>query len=165
MAHYFPLIVEGVRFFVNPTQLKLTTQTVQSEINTISGPVIQYWYPRITNLSIIGFAGGSRAYRELVNLRTNFFEKNKMVRLFYKTQMYRGIFTYFELSHLTEEHQRFRYQINLYLLDPFKYEDFAINETQQTPFTIGFLRNFTRAVNISADKLDERIHKWLYKTK
>lgn len=163
MAQFYPLIIEGVRFFVNPTQLKFNTQTVQNEVNTLGGPAIQYWYPKLTTLQLVGYAGGTRAYRELLNLRTNFFEKGKKVRIFYKTSLYNAVLTLLEVSHVTEEHMRFRYQINAVFLEPFKMEDFAINETGKNPFTIGFLRGITKTLNETASKFDERTNKFLQK--
>jgi len=155
MASFFPVIIEGVRFLVNPTSIRLNTTAVTQEVNTVSGPVLQVWYPKFTIMYITGYAGGTRAYRELTYLRDFFFAENRIIKVFYKTKLYRGSFTYFDLSTETAENLRFKYQLNMLLLDnaDFKYQDFALGVFVK-PFNLFGLENLKKKLNLGADKLE-----------
>jgi len=155
MANFFPIIIEGVRFLVNPTSFRLNTQALTSEVNTMSGPVLQIWYPRFSTLYITGYAGGTKAYRELTYLRDFFFAENRVANVFYKTKLYKGTFTLLDLSTETSEHIRFKYQLNMILLDSkyFKYQDFALGIFTK-PTNIFGISTLKKKLDLRANQLE-----------
>lgn len=127
----FPLILNGVKFKVNPTSLSISKPLVKSELPTKTGVRYQIWFDHPETLTISGISAGESAYRELLSLKRNFERTNStnLSQLFYKTKNYRGFIDTITVTHAVGEHQRFPYTIVFQLLqgEQFNIQDFALD--------------------------------------
>jgi len=128
MATKYPLILNNVRFYVNPTSLKISKATNISSLNTQGGVKYYVWYDTPEMLSISGQSAGDTAYKELVFLRDNYERTNKVSDLFYKTTVYKGIITQLNVGLASDNPNKFTYEINFQLLygEQFRIEDFSL---------------------------------------
>lgn len=134
MATRFPLILNGVRFRVNPTSLQIQKTVSYGTLATQSGVKYQIWYNNPEVLTISGTAAGVTAFQELLLLKQNYdvtTSPGKTSRLFYKTRLYTGFITALDVTHAVTAHNRFQYNIVFQLLQgqQFKPEDFALQPT------------------------------------
>lgn len=128
MATKFPLQINNLRFFVNPTQLSISNAVTYGTLPTQSGVRYQVWYDTPPTLTISGASAGSTAYQELVFLKQNFQRSDKTSQLFYKTQLYTGFLTNITVESSTSHPNEFTYSITFQLLQgqQFSLEDFSL---------------------------------------
>ena len=128
MARKFPLILNNVKFMVNPTMLKLNKTVAISSLNTQSGVKFYVWYDNPEMLTISGLSAGSSAYQELQFLKTNFERADKESSLYYKTTIYTGIITKLDTTFTSDSPNKFNYDISFQLKfgQKFKIEDFSL---------------------------------------
>ena len=164
MATKFPLQLNNLRFYVNPTGLQITKGITFGTLPTQGGVKYQVWYDTPDVLNISGACAGSTAYRELLFLKTQFERTNKVSELFYKTRLYRGMITNLVIDHNTSHINEFTYTITFQLLfgGKFAVEDFSINATNQGVLssTLQKLANF---INAPLNKLESSITQALSK--
>lgn len=134
MATVFPLILNGVRFQVNPKSLNLNKSLKYNALDTQSGVVYQFWYNNPEVLTISGLSAGSTAFQELLFLRQNYdvtINPGKTSQLFYKSKTYSGFLTSVQVTHNIQRHLLFEYNLVFQLLqdEEFKIEDFALQPT------------------------------------
>jgi len=133
MAIKTPLILNGVKFQVNPMGLSLDSKVVSTSLVTQGGIRFQTWYDSPQILTISGMSAGESAYQELQFLKTNFEYTNTkgLSRLFYKNSTYIGFIQSITVSHSVDAHLRFPYQIVFQLIQgqKFNFYDFAFNPT------------------------------------
>lgn len=145
MASRFPLQLNSLRFYVNPTGLNIQKGLNYNTLATQGGVKYQVWYETPEILTITGDCAGDTAYKELVFLRQQYELTNKISELFYKTQLYRGFITSVQVDHSTQHLNRFSYTIVFQLLqgEKFAIEDFSLtdNETGIVSDTINRLEN------------------------
>lgn len=129
MATKFPLQINNLRFYVNPTQLSISNAVTYGTLPTQSGVRYQVWYDTPPVLTISGSSAGSTAYNELVFLKQNFQRSDKTSKLFYKTQLYTGFLTNITVEASTNHPNEFTYNITFQLLQgqEFAIEDFSLN--------------------------------------
>ena len=160
MATKYPLILNGVRFLVNPTSLSIKAGVVVGNLNTEDGVKFQYWYDEPEVLTIKGVAGGTTSYRELLNLKQNFERTDKVSELFYKTRVYYGLIMNLNVSKDAMDPSKFPYELEFKLLfgEKFHPEDFALSAS-------GYLSEvgseFADFVDAKLSKLEENIDKLL----
>jgi len=133
MANRYPLILNGVKFYINPKNLSIEKPLQVGELLTQGGVQYQIWYDHPETLTIIGVSAGDTAYRELLFLK-NSYEVGADVKtseLFYKTKTYIGFIRNIRVGHTLDEHLRFPYTIIFQLLQGqrFNLQDFALNST------------------------------------
>jgi hypothetical protein len=164
MATKFPLQLNSLRFFVNPTNLRITKAVNFAPLNTQNGVKYQIWYDAPELLTISGASAGKTAYKELVFLKRNFERTNKLSELFYKTRIYKGFITNMEIDHSTSHPNQFNYTITFQLLfgEKFAIEDFSLtgNEKGIVGRTLEQVENF---INEPLNKLESSIEKLLAK--
>ncbi len=149
MASIFPIQINNLRFYVNPTQLSITKPLTYATLPTTSGIIYQIWYDSPETLSVTGASAGGTAYNELVFLRQNFENINKVVSIFYKTQLYQGFITNLSVTTDIMGHpNRFNYSIQIQLLQGQKFaiEDFAITSQNQGIIS-GAINSATNFIN------------------
>ena len=126
----FPLILNGIKFQVNPLNLSIDKPLVYQQLPTQAGIQYQVWYDSPEVLGIQGISAGETAFRELLFLKQNFENTNlsSPSELFYKTQTYKGFITNLTVGHSIDTHLRFPYQINFQLLhgEKFNIQDFSL---------------------------------------
>lgn len=133
MATRFPLQLNNLRFFVNPTGLNIQKGLVFAPLNTQSGVKYQVWYEAPEILTITGDAAGNTGYKELLFLKQQFEKTNKISELFYKTRIYKGFITSLQVDNNTQHLNRFSYSITFQLLqgEAFAIEDFALTRNEE----------------------------------
>lgn len=145
----YPLILNGVKFQVNPRNLSIVKPIVKGTLNTQSGTHFQIWYNAPEILTINGISAGDTAYAELSFLKQNFERTSSSVlsELFYKSQVYRGFIDSVTVGHGVDNHERWPYQITFQLIygEKFKIQDFSLNPTGAISQATGFLENIINA--------------------
>lgn len=131
MAVKFPIIINGVKFQVNPRSLESNKSVKYGSLETQSGVVFQFWYNNPEILSISGYSAGTTAFQELLFLRQNYdvtINPGKISQLFYKSKVYSGFLGDLKITHSTDRHLMFQYSMVFRLLqgEEFKIEDFAL---------------------------------------
>lgn len=164
MATKFPLQINNLRFYVNPTNLNVQKSVAMGTLPTQGGVKYQIWYDAPEILTISGQSAGSTAYKELVFLKRNYDRTNKVSELFYKTRIYRGIITNMQIDHSTEHINRFNYTITMQLLfgEKFAPEDFSL-QGNETGIVGRELRRLESFINEPINKLESSIEKLLNK--
>jgi hypothetical protein len=135
MATKFPLQLNNLRFFVNPTQLAISKGVNYAQLATQNGPQFQVWYNTPEVLTITGMCAGSTAYQELVFLKTQFEKADKLSQLFYKTRLYNGFITNMTVEAAVGHLGYFNYTIQFQLLfgQQFAIEDFSLTGNEVGP--------------------------------
>jgi hypothetical protein len=133
MATRFPLQLNSLRFYVNPTGLNIQKGLNFSTLATQGGIKYQVWYETPEILTITGDCAGNTAYKELVFLKQQYEITNKISELFYKTRLYRGFITSLQVDHNTQHLNRYSYSITFQLLqgEKFAVEDFSLTGNEE----------------------------------
>lgn len=167
MATKFPVILNGVRFLVNPVGLSIKKNLQYGTLGVQAGVKYQFWYHQPEMLTISGYSAGKTAFQELLFLRQNYditINPGKLSQLFYKSQTYTGFLTSMEVSDVITQgnHLVFRYTLPFQLLSGqvFKVEDFA---TQPTGLLGQATNIFSQTVNQPIAGLQNNIDRLLGK--
>jgi hypothetical protein len=164
MATIYPLQLNGLRFFVNPRNMKITKAVSFAQLPTQSGVQYQVWYNTPEMLVMTGASAGQTAYQELLFLKQNFEKNDKLSTLFYKTRLYQGFLTLLDVESSTSHLNEFTYTINFQLLtgQEFAIEDFSISTTNNGLIqgAIGRLQNI---LNIPLNQANAKITNLLQK--
>lgn len=153
----YTLILNNVKFMVNPTNLKISKGVAISQAALQSGIKYYVWYDSPELLSITGMSAGTTAYQELLFLRTNFERTNKTSTLYYKTGLYYGMIMGLNVNFEAQDPNKFAYEIQFQLLfgQKFKIEDFALNPSGVLGQLAGLGDTVTDFVNINLSKANE----------
>jgi hypothetical protein len=164
MATKFPLQLNNLRFFVNPTNLNITKGVNFGTLPTQSGVKYQVWYDAPEVLTIAGVSAGKTAYKELVFLKRNFERTNKQSELFYKTRIYKGFITNITVEHGTSHINEFTYTIIFQLLfgEKFAIEDFSVTGNERG-IVARTLQQLDEIINEPIRRLESSIEKLLNK--
>lgn len=160
MASIFPVILNGIRFQVNPKSLDVNKTLKVGSLDTQGGVVFQFWYNSPETLNISGMSAGTTAFQELLFLRQNFdvtINPGTVSQLFYKSKTYRGFLSNLKVAHSTSRHLLFEYSMTFQLLqgEQFKIEDFALTPTG----AIGKLTTiFSQTVNTPIAGFEDKIN-------
>lgn len=151
----FPLIINGVKFQVNPTNISVTKPVLKGELNTQGGKRFQIWYNLPEVLKINGIAGGDTAYRELSFLKQNFERtvSTAISYLFYKTKIYRGFVDSVTVGHTIQTHERWPYEVIFQLIqgEQFNVQDFTLQPSGLVGEATGILEEVINAPIARAD--------------
>jgi hypothetical protein len=151
MSSVFPIQINSLNFYINPTQLSISKPTTFATLPTANGFVYQFWYDSPEVLTLTGASAGTTAYNELVFLKNNFQLTNKVVSIFYKTKLYQGFITNLTVEHSTSHINRFNYTLAIQLLQG---QQFAIEDMSITQNNQGFIEGgINSAVNLINQKL------------
>ena len=124
----YPLILNCVRFLINPNHLNITKPLSMGELETEKGVEFQTWYEKPETLEIDGLSAGKSAYKELQFLKHNFARTNKTSELYYKNRLYKGIITKLTVDAAIRHLYEYDYVITFQLLhgQTFAIEDFSV---------------------------------------
>ena len=162
MATKFPLILNNLRFFINPTGMNITKGLNFAQVNTQNGVIYQIWYDAPEVLTMSGQSSGKTAYNELAFLKRDFEKTNKLSDLFYKTRVYKGFITNLTVDHNTGHPNRFNYTITFQLLqgEKFAIEDFTLNQTRSVGGTVErVIKKVQDFINAPIAKFENKIGK------
>lgn len=164
MATKFPIQINNLRFFVNPTQMSITKSVSYAPLATQGGVTFQVWYDAPEVLTITGASAGKTAYRELLFLKRNFERTDKTSELFYKTRIYRGFITNLSIEHSTGHINQFNYTIQFQLLhgERFGIEDFSLTG-DETGLIGSQIRRAENFINEKLSVVETNISKLLSK--
>lgn len=164
MASIYPLQFNGLKFFVNPRNMKITKQVAFGTLPTQGGTQYQIWYNSPEVLVLSGACAGQTAYQELLFLKQQYEKNDKLTTLFYKTQLYQGFITLLDVENSTTHLNEYTYTINFQLLfgQQFAVEDFSISTTNNgvVESAIGNLQNI---LNIPLNQASAKIQNLLQK--
>lgn len=157
MATKYSLILNNVKFLVNPTGLAINKGILMSSLNLQSGTKYYVWYDSPEVLTISGQSAGQTAYRELLFLKENFQRTDKTSTLFYKTGLYYGILTSLTTNFEATDPNRFGYTINFQLLfgQKFRIEDFALNPSGIMGQIAGIGQGIEDTINVYLNKAED----------
>lgn len=159
MATKTPLILNGVKFQVNPMGLSIESRVLTTSLNTQGGTRFQTWYDSPQVLTITGMSAGETAYQELQSLKANFEFTNTqgLSTLIYKNSSYTGFIQNIAVSHSVDAHLRFPYSITFQLLQGqrFNFYDFALNPTGLISSS---LNQITNVINIPINNFTNNIN-------
>lgn len=164
MATKFPVQINNLRFFVNPTQMSISKGVNFGTLNTQNGIKYQVWYDTPEVLTISGVSAGSTAYKELLFLKQNFERTNKVSELFYKTRLYKGFITAISIEASTSHVNEFTYSVTFQLLqgEKFGFEDFSLKANEQGAVATA-LNKLSGIINQPLASLESSIGKLLSK--
>ena len=156
----FPLILNGIKFQVNPVNLSITKPILKGTLETQGGTRFQVWYNRAEVLTINGISSGDTAYNELTFLKQNFERtaSTALSELFYKSKVYRGFIDSVQVGHGIQANERWPYAITFQLIfgERFNIADFSLNPTGAISQTTGFLENVINApISRATDALNQ----------
>lgn len=160
MATVFPVILNGIRFKVNPRSLEINKTLKVGSIDTQGGVVFQFWYNNPETLTISGMSAGNTAFQELLFLRQNYdvtIHPGTISQLFYKTKTYRGFLTGLKITHNISRHLLFEYSMTFQLLqgEQFKVEDFSLTPSG----TLGTISTiFSQVVNTPIAGFEDKVN-------
>ena len=128
MATKYPLIINNLKFLINPTSLKIGERLKKAQLDTQGGTMYHFWYEEPTTLDISGKVYGDKAYRQLLMFKQQYHKTNKVSRLYYKTNSYEGFINSMDIDYAIEDLGYYKYQINFQLLNnqTFNIEDFVL---------------------------------------
>lgn len=164
MATKFPIQINNLRFFVNPTNLSITKGVNFGTLNTQSGTKYQVWYDTPEILTISGVSAGDTAYKELLFLKQNFELTNKLSEVFYKTRLYKGFITNISVEASTTHLNEFTYSLTFQLLqgEKFGFEDFSLKSNEKGVVATA-LAKLEGIINQPLSSLESSIGKLLQK--
>ena len=164
MASIYPLTLNGLKFFVNPRNMKITKQISYGTLPTQGGVQYQIWYNAPEMLVLSGACAGQTAYQELLFLKQQYEKNDKTSTLFYKTRVYQGFITLLDIESSTSHLNEFTYTINFQLLfgQEFAVEDFSISTTNNGLIE-GAIGRLQTILNIPLNKASASITNLLQK--
>jgi hypothetical protein len=114
----FPLILNGVKFLVNPRSIRVSSPLVYGNLPTQAGIRYQIWYGQPEVITITGWSAGESAYSELLSLKNNFeyTTTNTLSSLYYKSTVYKGFMTNLSVGSTLDAFLRFPYEITFQLV-------------------------------------------------
>lgn len=134
MAVVFPMVLTGtdftLRFFVNPTKMKVKKESQISEIRTMNGTTFQVWPDLPDEISIEGVSFGIRSIIELRNLKQAVTRapEDKEISLTYKFRTYKGYMRDLVTDIDADKPRQFHYSFNFVSKDPFNLEDLTLGQ-------------------------------------
>src|SRR6185437_321504 len=164
MATIYPLRINNLNFSVNPRNMKITKAVSFGTLPTQGGVQYQIWYNAPEMLVLTGASAGQTAYQELLFLKQQFENNNKLSTLFYKTQVYQGFLTLLDVEASTTHLGEYTYTVNFQLLfgQQFAIEDFYISTTNNGVIE-GAIGRLETILNIPLNKASANVSNLLQK--
>ena len=142
MAVTYPIILNGVSFYINPNSLDFNQELLYGTLNTENGVTVQTWYNQPGILTVNGVSIGSTAYRELSFLKSEFEQAGKLSEFFYKTHLYYGFIRSLKVGASVEKLFRYPYTLVFQFLkdQDFQVADFSLQNAPwvETLFQLTF---------------------------
>jgi hypothetical protein len=158
MAVLFPIKLDGKRFFVNPTQIRVKKRSDIARVKTMAGTTFQVWPDLPDEIHFEGVAFGFRSFFELKNLQDAIVKRpeDKQVVLSYKFSEYRGYVTQLEVGADAEKPRQFQYSFDFVSKKPINLRDMTLGQLTglraEFDFIEGQLRGATEVIgNIPSD--------------
>lgn len=164
MATIYPLRINNINFYVNPRNMKITKAVNYGTLPTQGGVQYQIWYNAPEMLVLTGASAGQTAYQELLLLKQQFENNNKLSTIFYKTQVYQGFITLLDVEASTSHLGEYTYTLNFQLLfgQQFAIEDFSLTTTNNG-VVLGAIGRLATVLNIPLNKASASIQNLLQK--
>jgi hypothetical protein len=135
MATKFPLIINDVRFSINPKNISVRKALNIAQVDTMGGRQYQIWWPQPEIMTLQGETLGETAYQQLMNLK-QFYEGTKLSTLTYKVHTYKGYIISLDVTADTQNLQVWSYTLNFQLIhgEKFAVEDFSLSDVNAPVF-------------------------------
>ena len=130
MATLYPIRIGALRFFVNPTKIKVDKRSQIQELRTMGGTVFQVWPDLPDEISFEGMAYGYRSISELRGLQQQIQRDpaNKLTTLTYKNKTYKIYIRSVSVEADADNPRQFRYSISCVSKQPFGLDTMPIGQ-------------------------------------
>jgi hypothetical protein len=151
MATLYPIKIGELRFFVNPTRIKVEKRSQIQELRTMGGTVFQVWPNLPDEISFDGMAYGYRSILELRGLEKEIGRSpaSKLTTLTYKNKTYDIYVRSITVSADAENPRQFNYSISCVSKTPFTLDTMPIGQLPgikaEFDFQASQLRSVTEA--------------------
>lgn len=152
MATLYPIVIGSLRFFVNPTKIKVDKRSQIQELRTMGGTVFQVWPDLPDEISFEGMAYGYRSISELRGMQQQIQRdpSNKLTTLKYKNKTYSVYIRSLSVEADADNPRQFRYQIACVSKEPFGLDTMPIGQMPgikaEFDFQAAQLRSATEAI-------------------
>jgi hypothetical protein len=158
MAILFPLKLNDVKLFVNPTMISVKKRADIARVKTMAGTTFQVWPDLPDEIRFEGILYGLRSLFELRNLQDVLTKapEQKEVTLTYKLKKYQGYILDFEISAEADKPRQFRYNFNFISKTPFNLPNMTLGQLTGLATEFDFIQAQLRgvvnpALNLPAD--------------
>jgi hypothetical protein len=161
MATLYPIRIGKLKFFVNPTKIKVQKRSQINELRTIGGTVFQVWPNLPDEITFEGMAFGYRSILELRGLQREIQldPANKLTTLTYKNKKMEIYVRDISVSADAENPRQFMYTISCVSKTPFDLDKMPIGQLPgikaEFDFQASQLRSATEAIaNLPIDAVN-----------
>lgn len=148
MAILFPLKLNDVKLFVNPTNMTVRKRTDIARVKTMAGTTFQVWPDLPDEIRFEGILYGLRSLFELRNLQdiTSKTPEQKEITLTYKLKKYKGYMLDLEVSVDAEKPRQFKYAFTFVSKTPFNLPNMALGQLTGLAAEFDFIQAQLRGV-------------------
>ena len=148
MAVLFPLKLDGVRLFVNPTNISVKKRTDIARVKTMSGTTFQVWPDLPDEVHFEGVLYGLRSLFELRNFQSVMSKssENKETTITYKINKYKGYVLDLEISADADKPRQFHYAFNFVSKTPFNLPNMTLGQLTGLATEFDFIQAQLRGV-------------------
>ena len=159
MATKFPIYLNNLRFYVNPTNISIKKSSQVAESKTKAGVVYQVWPDLPDTMEIKGMAYGITSFNELLRLKNAFHATQKIVPLRYKGRVYAGYLKNLDIAGDAEVPGRFTYSFGFQCINPphFEIQDLAVGNQPSLQATLNTVGQTYRILSSSLAQTVEKI--------
>ena len=162
MATKLPVVINNVRFWINPTNISSKKALNIANLDTMRGRQFQVWWPAPEVVTIQGEAFGSDAYSQLLYLKKHYEGTDgqpTISTLKYKTTKYKGYIVSLDVSADVKNLDVWTYSLNLQLLhgQKFNIEDFSLKPTGPTIGALENLEKVGEVLDLTLDSITDAI--------
>lgn len=152
MATLYPIKIGKLKFFVNPTKIKVEKRSQIQELRTMGGTIFQVWPDLPDEVSFEGMSYGYRSIAELRGLQSQIQRdpSAKMTQLVYKNRTYDIYIRSLTVSADADNPRQFSYTISCVCKKPFGLDTLPIGQLPgikaEFDFQAAQLRTATEAI-------------------
>jgi hypothetical protein len=159
MALLFPITIDKLRFFVNPTSISIKKTSSISRIRTMAGTTFQAWPDQPDEVSFEGISFGVRSIFELRRLGDAIEKRpeEKQVILKYKYNRYEGYIQEVNVKANAENPRIFEFSFTFISKKRFKLDTMVIGQVTGLKAEADFFRAQIRGVKVALGLGDEGI--------
>ena len=133
----YPVILNGVRFLINPKHITVRKPLSMGTLATQEGIKYQVWYELPEIITIGGQSAGETAFKELQFLKDTYAKADKVSEMYYKNRLYKGIIQELTITSSSDYIFRYKYSLTIQLLNKqvFAIEDLSVKRGNETSFS------------------------------
>ena len=158
MGQKLPVVINDVRFWINPTNMVVRKALNIAQLDTMRGRQFQVWWPSPEVVSISGEAFGKDAYKQLLYLKRHYEGTGgnpSLSTLTYKTYKYDGYIVNLDVTADAKNMNVWIYSLNFQLLhgNKFRVEDFSLTESNPVLHPLTQVDKIGELLNLAIDDI------------